>query len=203
MPEISDAEFAEFKKQKESIENLEKKNKELLEEKKKEKEAKELAEKTAKEKEQELLKANGNFKELAEKLDAEKKEREEKDKLNAEKLAKGAKLTKVQEELSKQGVDAKAISAALKLVNLDEVTYDAGTGIVVGADGVAAKLKVELPHLFVQADKEKLPPGGGEGGTPPAEMSDEWFAKLSVADQDKHRVAYLKSKGVDYKPKTE
>ena len=40
MPEISDAEFAEFKKQKESIENLEKKNKELIEEKKKENETK-------------------------------------------------------------------------------------------------------------------------------------------------------------------
>lgn len=198
MPEISDAEFAEFKAQKESIAKLEAKNKELADEKRKEKEAREAAEKVAKEKEQEVLKSNGNFKELAEKLEAEKVEREKREKEHMEKMAKGAKLTKVQEELSKQGVDAKAISHALKLVNIDEVTYDAGTGIVVGADSVASKLKLELPHLFVQADKERLP-GGDNTDTPPAEMSDEWFQKLSIADQDKHRGAYLKSKGIDYK----
>lgn len=201
MPEISDAEFAEFKAQKDSIAKLEAKNKELAEEKKKEKDAKEAAEKIAKEKEQEVLKANGNFKELAEKLEAEKTEREKQDKENKEKLAKGAKLTKVQEELSKQGVDAKAITHALKLVNIDEVTYDVGTGIVIGADSVAAKLKLELPHLFVKADPEKMGNGNEGGGNPPAEMSDEWFQKLSIADQDKHRGAYLKSKGIDYKPR--
>lgn len=208
MPEISDEELkklkdaaAEAAKLKESADKLEAKNKELLTEKQTEKEKREAAEKLAKEKEQEVLKANGNFKELAEKLEAEKVEREKREKEHQEKMAKGAKLTKVQEELSKQGVDAKVISHALRLVNIDEVTYDAGTGIVVGADSVAAKLKLELPHLFVQADREKLPPGGNEGGDPPAEMSDEWFSKLSIADQDKHRAAYYKSKGIDWKPR--
>ena len=200
MPEISDAEYAELKAAKESAEKLKAKNDELIAEKKKEKEAREAAEKLAKEAEEKRLADAGNFKELAEKLAKEKEEREKQDKENKEKLAKGAKLSKVQEELSKQGVDAKAISAALKLINIDDVKYDEGTGIIIGADSAAAKLKLELPHLFVKADKEQLPVGG-DGGTPPAEMSDEWFYKLSIADQDKHRGAYLKSKGIDYKPR--
>jgi hypothetical protein len=201
MPEISDEdlkklkdEAAEAAKLKGSVAALEGKNKELLEEKKTEAQKRVDAEKLAKEAEEKRLKDAGDYKTLSEQLAAEKADREKSDKENKEKLAKGAKLSKVQEELGKQGLDPKAVAHALKLVDLEQVKYDESTGVVIGADAVASKLKVELPNLFVKADKEKM--NNGDGGDIPAEqMTVEWFSKLSAADQDKHHAAFMKAQG--------
>lgn len=195
MPDISDAELAEYKAAKESKDKLEIKNKELIEEKKKEKELREAAEKLAKESETKALKEAGDYKTLSEKYEADRVQNEKEKKESSERLEKGAKLSKIQEELSKAGIDANAVSHALRLVDLNEVKYDVATGIVLGADVAASKLKIALPGLFVKTD-----PGNNShqqnGGGAPAEMTPEWFFGLPVVEQDKHRTKFLAAQGV-------
>lgn len=198
MPEISDAELKELQDAKKSKEALEAKNKELLEEKRKLKEEKEAADKLAKEKEQEALKANGDYKTLAEQLAADKAEREKKDKETAEREERGAKLNAIQTEMVKLGINGERITSALRLVDLAEVKYDPTTRTVVGADLSALKLKTSMPEIFVKKNPEDMGHGDG-GGTPPAELSDEDFAKLPADERKKHRDAHLAKKGITMK----
>ena len=194
MPEITDAELAEFKAAKESAAKLEEKNKELLNEKKAEKEKRELADKLAADKELEVLKEKVEYKALAEKFENDKKERDERDKATNAKLEKGAKLTKVQEELGKIGIDPTSVSHALKLIELDEVKYDPTSGAVFNADVVASKLKIALPALFVKKDKEGISHEQSQH-IEPGSMTIEWFNSLSAADQNKHHGAFMKAQG--------
>jgi hypothetical protein len=196
MPEISDEELAKFKAHEESAKKLEAKNAELLNEKKAEKSAREAAEALVKQKELDELKAKEDYKGLYEKMDADAKIREANDKERTEKLSRGAKLSAVQNEFAKLGINPERVTSALRLVDLTDVKYDENTNTVLGADIAASKIKLSMPEIFVKADKENVT-HDDSNFTPPENMSNEWFAGLSAADQDKHYPAFMKAQGVE------
>jgi hypothetical protein len=194
MPEISDEELAKLKANEESVKKLEEKNKELLAEKQAEAKKREDAEKLVKQKEEEELKAKNDYKTLFEKSEADRIDREAKEKERSEKLSKGAKLSKIQEELVKLGINGERIPHALRLVELEGVKYDEATNAVTGADAAANKIKMSLPELFVKKDKERTA-GGESGEVVPESMTLEWYNALPEADKKKHYKAFMKAQG--------
>lgn len=200
MPDISQEELDRLKAQDESAKKLEAKNKELLDEVKKERDAKAAAE-------AQRLKEAGDYKTLAEKLENEKKESDAKaaqlEKDRVADMKKGA----FSAELDKLGIIPERKAFILGNTNLDSLTYNESAKMVLGAEIKAKEIQTQMPEIFGKPNNNLPGQGGGSGGNnnngnsgAPAHMTDEWFNKLSVADQDKYRSEYLKSKGVSMRP---
>ncbi len=198
MPEITEEELARLKAAEESAKKLEEKNREILEEKKRLANEKAQIEAANRATQEQALKDKQDYKALAEQLENDRKAREAAEKERTERLAKGAKLSETQKELHKLGINAERVSHALRLVDMDLVKYDDATGVVIGADAAALKIKAALPELFVTADKEKMPQGAGGAGDSkgPKEMTLEWYNSLPEADKKKHYKEFMTARGL-------
>jgi alanyl-tRNA synthetase len=206
MPDISQEELDRLKAADESAKKLAAKNVELLEEKKAEKARADKAEKDKADAEAAALKEKGDFKTLSEKLEADKKASDEKAaKLEADRVAdikKGA----FSAELDKLGIIPERKSFILGSVDVSTLQYIEESKVVLGADAKAKEILTQMPEIFGKPGNNLPGQGGGSGGNgggggSPAHMSPEWWAKLSIADQDKYRADYFKAQGIPYKPR--
>jgi hypothetical protein len=184
------------------------KNKELLQklaEEKAEKEKliqeREEREREAREREEAALRAQGDYKTLAENLQKEKDELLKREKEKNEQLAKGIKLSAVQTELQKLGINPDRISVAMRLVEIGTVKYDDALKIVSGADVEAQRLKAMMPELFSQRDAEGMDHEQPHGGSP-AKMSLEEFRRLPKDKQKELYPEFMKqTTGLDITPR--
>jgi hypothetical protein len=209
MPDISQEELDRLKAQDESAKKLADKNAELLAEKKKLADEKKALEDAKAAAEAQALKEKGDYKALAEKLEADKKAADDKAAASEKARVEEKKKNALSLELDKLGCIPERKSFVMASADLTGVTYNETANVVLGAEVVAKTLQSTCPELF--GKPVNLPGQGGQGsggtggngtgGSAPAHMSDDWFKGLSLADQDKYRAEYLKSKGIDIKKK--
>lgn len=157
------------------------------------------AEQARKKKEEDELRAKEDYKTLYERSEREKKEASDREKALKDNLEKGAKLAKVQDELTKLGINPERLNVAMRLIDLGSVKYDDSLKVVSGADVEASRIKMLTPELFGARDPEK-DDSGHPGNNRPGKMTEEQYLALPRDEQKKMYAKMMKDVyGIDVK----